>query len=59
MADLYDEQRETLARLYAKRMGQGFGANLRRKLEWTIRDAEAAGDRQRAGFWQQVRQSAP
>lgn len=58
MADLYDEQPEQLARFYAERMEQGFGPNLGRKLEWTIRDAEAAGDRRRVKFWEQVRNAA-
>ena len=58
MADAYDEQPEQLARFYAERLKEGFGANLWRKLEWTIRDAEAAGDRRRVKFWDQVRQAA-
>jgi hypothetical protein len=58
MADRYYEQREALARFYAERMSEGFGPAVVRKLGWTIRDAEAAGDRPRAKFWARVREIA-
>lgn len=55
MADSYFEDPEGLARLYAERLSAGFGPTVERKLAWTLRDAEAAGDRRRTRFWQQVR----
>lgn len=54
MADPYFEPEETLVQVYAERMSEGFGPAVERKLGWTIRDAEAAGDRRRARFWQKV-----
>lgn len=58
MADAYVERAEELARFYAERMSAGFGPALERKLGWIIRDAETAGDRRRARFWQQVQNIA-
>jgi hypothetical protein len=58
MTDLYHERPEELARFYAARMAQGFGANHDRKLGWTIRDAQAAGDWPRVRFWERVRVTA-
>lgn len=58
MADIYFEDPEALARFYAERMQQGFGPAIERKLAWTLRDAEAEGDRRRRRFWQQVREAA-
>ena len=55
MADRYHDQKEALARFYAERMSEGFGPAVMRKLGWTIRDADAAGDRRRAQFWERVR----
>lgn len=55
MADIYFENPESLARTYAERLSAGFGPAAERKLGWTLRDAEAAGDRRRCRFWQQVR----
>jgi hypothetical protein len=54
MADIYVQDPEALARFYAERMSEGFGAAVERKLAWTLRDAAAAGDRRRQRFWQQV-----
>jgi hypothetical protein len=56
MSDIYEQRPEELAGFYAARFAQGFGPNAERKLGWTIRDAEAAGDRRRARFWAQVRE---
>ncbi|HEV2550610.1 MAG TPA: hypothetical protein VGU20_25070 [Stellaceae bacterium] len=39
-------------------MSRGFGPAVMRELGWTIRDAEAAGDRRRAQFWGRVRDIA-
>ncbi len=58
MADIYFADPEALARFYAERMREGFGPAIERKLAWTLRDAEAAGDRRRQRFWQQVRDAA-
>ncbi|HWI27968.1 MAG TPA: hypothetical protein VN668_13425 [Stellaceae bacterium] len=58
MADPYFEPEETLVQFYAERMSKGFGPAVERKLGWTIRDAEAEGDRRRARFWQKVSAAA-
>jgi hypothetical protein len=57
MADPHFEQEAALVQFYAERMSEGFGPAVERKLDWTIRDAEAAGDRRRARFWQKVRET--
>jgi 4-hydroxyphenylpyruvate dioxygenase-like putative hemolysin len=55
MSDIYEERPGELAQFYAQRFAEGFGPNAARKLGWTVRDAEAAGDRRRARFWGDVR----
>jgi hypothetical protein len=55
MTDSYFENPERLARTYAERLSAGFGPAAERKLAWTLRDAEAAGDRRRYRFWLLVR----
>jgi hypothetical protein len=55
MSDPYRERPEELARFYARRMAEGFGPNLDRRLTWAIRDAGAALDRRRVRFWESVR----
>ncbi len=59
MSDPYQERPEELARFYARRMAEGFGANLDRRLSWAIRDADVALDRRRVRFWESVRTLAP
>ena len=59
MADAYFEQPEQLARFNAERMSARFGPALEPKLTSTLREAEAAGDRRRVRFWQQVQRGAP
>lgn len=53
--DAYKERPQELARFYARRMAEGFGPNLDRRLAWAIRDADAALDRRRVRFWESVR----
>lgn len=55
MTDVYDANPDELARFYAERIAAGFGPSAARKLDWNIRDAQAAGDRRRAAFWETVR----
>jgi hypothetical protein len=55
MSDPYDVRPQELAQFYAERMRAGFGPAAERKIGWIQRDADAAGDRRRVQFWQQVR----
>jgi hypothetical protein len=54
--DIYRRNPDELARFYAERFRTDAGPKAAEMVQFNIRDAEAANDGQRAGFWRKVLQ---